>query len=87
MNARLYIGCNNKTGRLELDKIKRITSARHQGFTLWRATGYWQGKAEPTAVLTVADNAKKIHQLIAHLKIELEQDAIAYEVAPEMRFQ
>ena len=37
----LYIGSNNKTKTLELDRIKTITGKRHDGFTLYTATGAW----------------------------------------------
>ena len=82
----LYIGSNNRTGRLELSKIRRIVSARHQGFTVLPATGYWQGAQENSAIVVINDNTNKIRETIELLKNALAQDAIGYQVVPNMQF-
>ena len=82
----IYIGSNNTTGKLELDKIREITARRHQGFTLYTATGYWLGSEEATAVLIIHDDPANIELTITTLKVELEQDAIGYQIAPTMQF-
>jgi hypothetical protein len=82
----IYIGCNNDTGKLELEKIEAIAGGRHDGFTLYTASGYWLGSKEPTAVLVIHDDPGKIIRTITDLKIELDQDAIGYQVAPTMNF-
>ena len=82
----LYIGANNRTKRLEMSKIRRIVSARHQGFTVHTAEGYWNGVKENTAIVTIAGNQTKIKNTIEILKQELEQDSIGYQIAPNMVF-
>lgn len=82
----IYIGSNNETKALELETIKRICNGRHEGFTLYEATGSWLGTEEATAVLIIHDNVNKIIMTISDLKYELEQDAIGYQVAPTMQF-
>lgn len=85
-NYTLYVGSNNKTNQLELAKIKRIVSGNHEGFTVYQATGYWLGKPEQTAVISISDDPAKVKATIQQLKTELHQDAIAYQVMPALRF-
>lgn len=82
----VYIGSNNATGKLELSKIEEITARLHEGFTLYTATGYWLGSKEATAVLVIHDDAARIFETIAALKLELQQDAIGYQKAPQLHF-
>jgi len=82
----LYIGSDNATTELELTKIERILSRRHKGFTIAQATGYWLGKRERTAVVTLHDEPAKVMATIEDLKTELHQDAIAYQMAPSLQF-
>jgi hypothetical protein len=82
----IYIGSNNETKRLELDRIREIVTRRHKGFTLYTATGYWLGSAEDTAVLIIFDTWSSIIRTLSDLKIDLEQDAIGYQESPEMVF-
>lgn len=86
MTYQLYIGSNNRTKRLELAKIRRIVGARHEGFTVVPVTGYWHGEAEHTALVVIDDDDSKILATIATLKDELEQEAIGYQLAPQMQF-
>jgi hypothetical protein len=82
----IYIGSDNRTHRLERTKIERILARRHDGFTVSEAVGYWKGLRERTAVVSLAGERLAVLASIADLKAELEQDAIAYQRAPEMRF-
>lgn len=82
----IYIGSNNDTGKLELDNIEAIAARRHEGFTLYTATGHWLGTKEPTAVLIIHDDAGKIIRTITDLKLDLDQDSIGWQVAPTMQF-
>ncbi len=82
----IYVGSNNDTGKLELDRIKEIASRRHDGLTLYTATGVWLGTLEDTAVLIIHDEAGKIVRTISDLKLELDQDAIGWQGAPTMQF-
>ena len=80
----LYIGSNNTTRQLELDRIKAITGRNHEGFTLFTATGAWLGTEEATAVLIIHDDPARIMETINSLKRELNQDAIGYQIAPTL---
>jgi hypothetical protein len=82
----LYIGSNNVTHELELDKIEKILANGHDGFTIQEAKGYWLGKPERTAVVTIAGDLDEILDTIDILKNELHQDAIAYRQVPSMVF-
>lgn len=82
----VYIGSNNETHELELDKIKKIAGASHDGFTLYTATGQWLGTEEATAILIIHDEPRRVMDTIEILKTELHQDAIGYQVAPTLQF-
>lgn len=82
----LYVGANNTTKRLELAKIRRIVSARHNGFTVYPVQGYWHGEKEETAIVIINDNTNRIKQTIEILKGALQQEAIGYQVVPNMQF-
>lgn len=82
----IYVGSNNDTKELELDRINRMLAPRHQGYTLYTATGHWLGTEEDTAVIIIHDDPAAIHATIDALKTELDQDAIGYQVAPLMQF-
>lgn len=87
MMYNLYIGSNNKTKRLEIAKITKITGAMFQGFTVSRAVGFWQGAKENSAIVAIESaSPAKIMQLAAILKKELKQDAIAIQKTPALKF-
>lgn len=82
----LYIGSSNTTGRLEIERIREVVAANHDGFTIFSARGYWQGKPESSAVVIVNDKPYKIQKTIQKLKSELKQDAIGYQLVPDIEF-
>lgn len=82
----IYVGSNNDTKQLELDRINAIASGNHDGFTLYTATGHWLGTEEATAVLIIHDDPAKIMATINTLKKELHQDAIAFQEVPTLQF-
>lgn len=69
-----------------MSKIRRIVGQRHTGFTVYPVTGYWHGESEQTAIVLINDNSNKVKQTIEVLKQALQQEAIAYQVAPKMQF-
>lgn len=85
MMYRLYIGSNNETKELELDKIKQIVSSYYDGFTIMLATGYWKGNEEKTAIVEISTDAWNTG-LLKSLKQELKQQAIGYQVSQELSF-
>lgn len=79
----LFIGSNNKTGKVDRQLLESTLSKYHEGFTIQPAVGYWMGAREDSVVVTVSDDFETIIQTIQRLKQVLKQDAIAYhEVTP-----
>ena len=77
----LYIGSSNLTHELELSKIKAIIAIYFKGYTLQKVSGVWEGKAENTAMVTIATDEKSIiNKLAGHLKTALKQDAIMVQL-------
>ena len=84
---RLYVGSNNETGKLERKKIEKIVSGYFEGFTAYRAMGYWRGQKERTLIVEIeTKETDKVKNLITELKKELKQQAIGLVKAPKMIF-
>jgi hypothetical protein len=84
--AMLYVGADNDTGLLDVPRIETIMGKRHDGFTVWEATGHWKGSQEPGAVILVSDDQEKISETVADLKSELHQESIGIQQLPEIQF-
>lgn len=83
----LYVGSNNRTKRLELAKIRKATAARFDGFSLMPLTGYWKGTAERSVMVQIETmDRAAVMELVEMLKLELEQEAIALQELPALRF-
>ena len=80
----IYIGSNNETGELELERITSIAARQHLAFTVMTATGHWRGTEEETAVLVISDEPWRVQVTIAALKEELNQEAIGYQQSPNI---
>lgn len=81
----LYIGSNNDTHKLELQKIIDVTLKHYDGATIigQGVTGIWKGGTERTAIVTVLSDQGTLLKYMEDLKTELKQDAIGYrEVTP-----
>ena len=85
ITIRAYVGSNNKTKELEVEKIVAILNKNHDSFTLdYPVTGYWRGEAEQTAIIYLADDKEKVFATLEELKTALQQEAIAYQIEAEM---
>lgn len=85
--TRFYIGANNQTGRLEMEKIRQCVGRFVPGYTLYRAEGVWNGKREPSAVVECEGlNAEQVGKLAAALKLELNQEAVGVSEQPMIKF-
>lgn len=81
ITIKAFIGSNNKTKELEVDKIISTVNANHEAFTLdYPVIGYWRGEAEETAVLYLSDERSKVMNTLGELKEVLDQEAIAYQI-------
>lgn len=75
MITRIYIGSNNLTKELELDKIEEVVNKYHYGYTIILASGYWKTKKENTAIIEICDELVT-EDLLTELKRELKQDSL-----------
>lgn len=81
--ANIYIGSNNTTHKLELDKIEQVIGNTFEGFTIYEVIGYWQHKQEKSArvEILISENQEiNIVKLCKELKTILGQDAIMLEI-------
>lgn len=74
--ATLYVGADNATGEIDLDRLAKIVSKRHEGFTIVPARGYWQGRPEPSAQVIISSDGLDILPTVKDIKAELDQDAV-----------
>lgn len=87
MLFKLYIGSNNKTGKLEEQKAIKIVSKQFEGFTAFKGLGYWQGKPERTLIVEIETAQEKQVKVLAQtLARELKQEAIGLARIGEMVF-
>lgn len=83
----LYVGANNKTHQIELDKLKTICNTFFEGYTLIPSQGYWQGKEEPSIIVQIeTDNKNKVYMLAKTLKSSLKQQAIGLQKQAKLSF-
>lgn len=83
----LFIGANNTTKVVEIEKIKEITGAAFDGFTIIPAAGFWMGSEEKSVIVQIETmDARRIEQLALILKAQLHQDAIAVQKLPSLKF-
>ena len=71
ITIKAFIGSNNKTKKLEVDKIITLD---------YPVIGCWRGEVEETAVLYLSDERQKVMNTLNKLKEVLDQDAIAYQI-------
>jgi hypothetical protein len=76
---KLFVGANNKTGEVEVDKIIEIVGHYFAGFTVQEAIGVWQGKREKSVVVTIIANnlaEHDVHCTVADLTVSLDQEFV-----------
>ena len=87
MLNRIYIGSNNKTGRLEYEKVVAITAKEFNGFTAIKTNGYWKSKLEKSIVIEIETEEKnKVKDLIKTLARALNQESIGWAIIGKMDF-
>lgn len=76
-----YVGSNNATGMLEVEKIEAVVSSHFDGFTAFEVIGYWKGKKEKTMKVEVVtdETDAKIIKVAKELKNALEQESVLVE--------
>jgi hypothetical protein len=80
--AYYYIGSNNRTHELELDKIETIISKHFEGFTAFEVIGYWRGSKERTLKVEVITEEKDstLARIGKELMTKLEQESVLLEI-------
>ena len=82
----LFIGSNNRTGKVEREKLETVLSKYHEGFTIQPAVGYWNGQREQSVSVIISDSFDKILETVKKLKYELKQESIAYHEIGNLEF-
>jgi hypothetical protein len=83
----LYVGANNKTGKVEVQRLQAILDKNHAGYTLnFSVKGVWKSKHEASVIVTIADEHQKVLDTVTRLKRELKQEAIGLQVVNEIEF-
>lgn len=84
---RIYIGSNNITKQLELEKITKIIGEYAEGFTILLGVGYWEGNKEDSAIVEISGmSAPILSIMIDRLKKGLEQEAIGVSEVSDISF-
>lgn len=83
---KLFIGSDNTTHKVNVAQVKEILNRYHQGWTMQNAIGSWLGTEEESVTVLITDPVLKVIQTMKVLNTELEQDAIGYQVEPELTF-
>ncbi len=87
INYRLYIGSNNQTGELEIDRIYSILDDHLEAYTIQLANGRWKSKNEDSVIVSITTTEKIANRLIEKLKVELDQEAIGLQKEPPIIFK
>lgn len=73
----LFIGSNNDTGKLEMDKIIQVLKNNFQGFTIVKSKGYWRDSVENSCIVTLSTcYASALVCAVYELKAVLHQECI-----------
>ena len=86
----LYIGANNQTGIVEIDKIVHYIGKVFEGFAIVNTSGYWQGKAEKSIIVTIFTDEKDRWFMIEYIKglaTILMQDCIILQTVQSNSFE
>ena len=78
-----FIGSNNDTKELELEKALSILSSYYEGMSVSEIVGYWQGVREKTAQVSIVCERvdyTTIKNVCKKLNNDLNQQAIMVEV-------
>ena len=78
-----YIGSNNQSHVLELDKALVILSKVYEGMSISELVGYWKGQSEKTALISIVCETvdyTQVKEVCKDLNTVLNQDAIMVEV-------
>lgn len=77
-----YVGANNTTHLLEIDKITATVAASFEGFTATEVIGYWRGERERTLKIEVATDKpdSDLVKIGKELRHALDQESVMLEI-------
>ena len=90
---RFFIGANNETGEVEIDKVRELFDIEFAGYTITEAQGRWTGKNEKSIIVDVQPmgwivtrDMTRVEHLVEVLKEELKQESIGLQILPDITF-
>lgn len=87
MLYRIYIGSNNVSHILEVEKAVQVISQMFEGFTIMQGQGYWKGKSEDSLIAEIEEQQEsKVVDLCKKLAGVLRQEAVGLAKIGEMQF-
>lgn len=74
----LFIGANNTTGEVELDKLTAVLNKKMEGYTIAHSIGFWQGTPEKSVMVHIVGDQteNEIEELASDIRKELEQQCV-----------
>jgi hypothetical protein len=75
----LYVGTSRHPGaeHRELDRaLVALLESSHEGFTIVRGEGYWQGDREGSYTVTISDTEDSVRETAALIRIALNQACV-----------
>jgi hypothetical protein len=86
-NYKLYIGSDNKTGRVNMKRLTAVLDKYFPGYTIIKASGRWESVNEQSVIVEITtDNYKLIMESIRDLLKQLDQRAIGLGKDPAINF-
>jgi hypothetical protein len=83
----MFVGSNNVTHKVELDKLTNILDEYLDGYTITNAKGVWQGTHEDSVIVTIANISDQWVRLIAkNVRVNLDQNAVAIQLVNNLEF-
>ena len=74
--TKIYIGSDNVSKVLDVERIHALLLKYTEGYTLTRATCSWKGSREDVAIVEVYSDIFDAMDFVAEAKITLRQDSI-----------
>lgn len=80
--AFFYVGANNTTGALEVEKIEAIFASHFAEFTAYEVIGYWHRRKERSMKVEVItdESDPAIARIAKELKEKLNQESVGIEI-------
>jgi hypothetical protein len=83
----LFIGANNDTKEVEIDKITKILDNYFtDGYTVKDCLGRWNGENEKSVSVTIMADASTLRIVLRELVTELKQEAVAFHTVAQLQF-